>query len=264
MKPNFEADRHHAHVDPTRIQQVFWNLLKNAVKFTPEAGNITVRTTNGEAGKIVVAVEDSGIGIAPDVIGAIFKPFEQGEVAGQHRYGGLGLGLAISHAIVQSHGAAIRAESEGRNCGAKFITTLDITQAPAPVTEPQADDPEPVRRLRMLIIEDHESTRRVLAKFMAGAGHEVTTAADLKQAREAYAAGAFDLVISDLGLPDGSGLDLMREIQSQGPVPAIALSGFGMEEDERRIREAGFAAHFVKPIKIDPLHRLIAEVMSSG
>ena len=252
-----DAARHHALADPTRIQQVFWNLIKNALKFTPTGGTITVSTYNDAEGWIVVRVEDTGVGISAEALPHIFKAFEQGDVAGQHRYGGLGLGLAISQAIMGAHGGIIRVASEGPGRGATFTAAfpcVDASAAPAPGT---AAHPAPARGLRLLIVEDHEATRTVLTRLLTRGGHQVTTASTVADALTAFAGARFDAVVSDLGLPDGSGLDLMREIQRMRPVPAIALSGYGMEEDVRQTKEAGFFAHLVKPVNLDQLRQLL-------
>jgi len=255
-----EAGRHHALVDPTRIQQVFWNLLKNAVKFTPGGGSISVRTTNDADGRIVIVVKDNGIGISAEALPHIFNAFEQGAIAGQHRYGGLGMGLAISQAIVTAHDGAIRAESEGLNCGSDFtveLLTSDAPAASATATEPGA---VPTRTLKLLIVEDHEATRQVLQRLLTIKGHQVTTAGSVQEALAIHGKERFDAVISDLGLPDGSGLDLMRELQQQRPVPGIALSGYGMEDDLLRTKEAGFFAHLVKPVNMNQLRQLINQI----
>jgi len=255
-----EAERHHALVDPTRIQQVFWNLLKNAVKFTPGGGSISVSTANDSDGRIVISVRDNGIGMGADNLPHVFKAFEQGAVAGQHRYGGLGMGLAISQAIITAHDGAIRAESEGLNCGSNFtveLLTSDAPAAPAATTEPAA---VPTRTLKLLVVEDHEATREVLQRLLTIKGHQVTTAGTVREALAIHGTESFDAVISDLGLPDGSGLDLMRELQKQRPVPGIALSGYGMEDDLLRTKEAGFFAHLVKPVNMDQLRQLIDQI----
>ncbi len=255
-----EAVRHHVLADPTRLQQVFWNLIKNAIKFTPAGGSIIVTTRNDAQCRIILSVEDTGVGISTEALPRIFKAFEQGDASGQHRYGGLGLGLAISRAIMEAHGGTISVESEGRDCGAIFTVALASVDAPAAPSHDSATVSGSVRTLRLLIVEDHETTRTVLAQLLARRGHQVTTAGTVQDALSAYAAGQFDAVISDLGLPDGSGLDLMREIQRQRPVPAIALSGYGMEDDVRRTQEAGFFAHLVKPVNIDQLRQLIDQI----
>ncbi|MEO6789066.1 MAG: ATP-binding protein, partial [Chthoniobacteraceae bacterium] len=256
------AARHHALVDPARLQQVFWNLIKNALKFTPTGGTITVNTHNDADGTIAISIEDTGIGIGAEALPHIFKAFEQGDIAGQHRYGGLGLGLAISHAIVEVHGGTISAESEGVGRGATFAVSLATVDAPARAGDARAGDARAgdARTLRLLVVEDHGATRTVLTRLLTRSGHHVTAASTMAEALAAFAAERFDAVISDLGLPDGSGLDLMREIQRQRPVPAIALSGYGMEDDLRQTKEAGFCAHLVKPVNIDQLHQLLDRI----
>jgi signal transduction histidine kinase len=255
-----EAEHHHALVDPARIQQVFWNLIKNALKFTAAGGRVTVRTSNDHESRIIVSVEDTGVGISADALPRIFRAFEQGDVAGQHRYGGLGLGLAISQAIVEVHGGAIRAESQGPGRGALFTVSLATVEAPTLPADGHAAPPPEGQKLRLLIVEDHEATQDVLARLLTRSGHQVTLTATMQEGLAAYAAGHFDAVISDLGLPDGTGLELMREIQRQRPVPGIALSGYGMEEDLRKTKEAGFVAHLVKPVNIDQLRQLLQKI----
>ncbi|MEO6740534.1 MAG: PAS domain S-box protein [Chthoniobacteraceae bacterium] len=262
VRPVFrlEAARHHALVDPTRLQQVFWNVIKNALKFTPTGGCITVGTRNDAGGKIVVSVEDTGIGISAKALSHVFNAFEQGDVAGQHRYGGLGLGLAISRAIIEVHGGAIRADSAGAGRGATFTVCLATVDAPATPALASDTQTAPGRALRLLIVEDHEATRTVLTRLLTRSGHHITAATTMREALTAFAAERFDAVISDLGLPDGSGLDLMREIQRQRPVPAIALSGYGMEDDLRQTKAAGFSAHLVKPVNLDQLRLLLDRI----
>jgi signal transduction histidine kinase len=255
----FEAARHHALADVTRMEQVFWNLIRNAVKFTPEGGTVTVRTYNDDMGRILVEVEDTGIGISAETLPVIFNAFEQGKVAGR-RYGGLGLGLSISHAIVTAHQGTIRAESDGEGYGAKFTITLATVDAPPPPQQASLLQHDPPRALRLLIVEDHDSTREVLGRLLARAGHRIVTTATMADALKAFRADTFDAVISDLGLPDGSGLELMRELHRIRPVPGIALSGYGMEEDLRRTSEAGFLAHLVKPVNLEELRLALEKI----
>jgi len=253
------AVRHNAMVDPTRCLQVFWNVIKNAIKFTPTGGSVTVSTRNDARGRILVIVEDTGIGISAEALPNIFNAFEQGAVGGQHRYGGLGLGLAISRAIVEAHHGAIGADSEGVGRGATFTIALDAVDAPATCARPSALA-APGRALRLLLVEDHEATRTTLTGLLTRRGHSVTAAGTIGEALDLFGDAHFDAVISDLGLPDGSGLDLMREIQRQRSVPAIALSGYGTEEDVRQAKEAGFFAHLVKPAKGDQLYQLLNRI----
>jgi len=255
-----KAERHHAMVDPTRLQQVFWNLIHNALKFTPTSGTITVSTRNDAAGGIVINVADNGIGIRAEVLSQIFTAFEQADTTGEHRYGGLGLGLAISSAIVTAHGGEIKAESAGLGHGADFTVTLGSVPASTTISQQNARTAQPARALSLLVVEDHEATRTVLERLLTRSGHQVITATTVHAALAAYHAERFDAVISDLGLPDGSGIDMMVQIQSIRPVPAIALSGYGMEEDLQRSKAAGFFAHLVKPVKVDQLKQLLTQV----
>lgn len=256
-----EAVRHHTMADPARLQQVFWNLIKNAIKFSPSGQTITVRTHSDADGRIFVTVADKGLGISAEALPNIFKAFEQGDIAGQHRYGGLGLGLAISKAIMEAHGSTISVESDGLGLGATFTIALESVDAPSgTVRDTGAGTSTVSGKLRILIVEDHETTRTVLAQLLTRRGHQVTPAGNVREALAAYGTDVFDVVISDLGLPDGSGMDLMREIQRIRPVPAIALSGYGMEDDVRATREAGFTAHLVKPVNIDQLRQLVEQL----
>ncbi|MEN3940231.1 CheR family methyltransferase [Prosthecobacter sp. SYSU 5D2] len=255
-----DAKNHHVLADPARLQQVFWNLIKNALKFTPTGGAITVRTQSDKDGSIRISVADTGIGIAKESLTRIFNAFEQIEANGVHQFGGLGLGLAISKAIVMAHGGEIIAESQGEGHGATF--SVELATGNAPQIQPVKADPPvgPDHHLRLLVVEDHEATLAVLYRLLTRRGHQVTTATNSRDALTAYAAANFDAVITDLGLPDGSGLDLMREIQRQRPVPGIALSGYGMEEDFHQTKEAGFFAHLVKPVNLDQLRLLLNQL----
>jgi PAS domain S-box-containing protein len=255
-----EAVQHHALADATRLQQVFWNLIKNAIKFTPAGGSILVSTRNDAEERIILSVEDTGIGISAEALPRIFEAFEQGDAAGQHRYGGLGLGLAISKAIMEAHGGSIAVASEGPGRGAVFTVVLKSVPAPVSPVQDNAVFSGAARGLRLLVVEDHETTRAVLAQLLSRRGHVVTTAGSKQEALSIYGDGIYDAVISDLGLPDGSGLELMREIQRLRPVPAIALSGYGMEDDLRLSKEAGFFAHLVKPVNLDQLRHLIEQI----
>jgi len=255
-----DAARHHALADPARLQQVFWNLLRNAVKFTPDGGTITVVSHNDAEGRIIISVADDGIGIRAEVLSQIFDAFEQADTTGEHRYGGLGLGLAISSAIVSAHGGEIKAESQGCGRGAKFTVILGSVTAPAASRQTNPTPAQPGSALSLLVVEDHEATRTVLERLLTRSGHLVITAASVHDALAAYQAAHFDAVISDLGLPDGSGIELMVQIQSIRPVPAIALSGYGMEADLAHSKEAGFFAHLVKPVNMDQIKHLLTQI----
>ncbi len=257
---DFSAPRHHVHADPVRLQQVFLNLLKNAVKFTPDTGTITVRTFNPDETKVAVQVEDTGVGISAQAKPRIFEAFEQGDASGQTRFGGLGLGLSISKAIVDAHGGTIGADSPGPDCGSTFTVVLSCIEAIDQTVTAASEPASSKRSLRLLVVEDHAPTRAILGRLLTRSGHEVVTVGTVAEALAAFSAHPCDAVITDLGLPDGSGVDLMRELQQRGPITGIALSGYGMEADLQQTREAGFSAHLTKPIKIEELLQILTQV----
>jgi len=256
--------------DPARLQQVFWNLLKNAVKFTAPGGKITIHTRDDAAqDRLVVEVSDTGLGFTPEAAERIFQPFEQEGRGGDHRLGGLGLGLAIARAIVDLHGGVIRAGSPGAGQGATFTVVLPGATLPpqgmltADVHDRAATGVTESRRI--LLVEDHEPTLEVLSRLLTRAGHQIIPAQSVEAAKKAASNGAYDMLISDLGLPDGTGLDLIAALREDRPnLPAIALSGYGMEDDLRRTREAGFAAHLVKPVDFDQLRAALHKLGSAA
>ncbi len=259
--------------DPARFQQVMWNLLRNSVKYTPNGGRIDIRTSNATAPDGVswlkIEVSDNGIGIEPQFIERIFQAFEQGSLSGEHRFGGLGLGLSIARAIVDLHGGAIRAESAGKGRGATFIVELpDATEPPHGMPEPSQGAGFASFRvsapLRLLVVEDHRATRDVLKRLLIRAGHHVVAAESVATALAAAGSEQFDAVISDLGLPDGTGAGLMEELREKYGLRGIALSGYGMEKDTERSREAGFIAHLVKPVDFNELRRTLEKLGRSA
>ncbi len=273
LKVDLAAERSHLIGDPARLQQVFWNLLKNAVKFTPECGQLTVRSDDA-GDHLALEISDSGIGIAPESIERIFLPFEQaGAFSAEHRIGGLGLGLSIVKAIVDLHGGTIRAASDGLGQGSSFSLELPTTE-PAPestagsAAPPAGDAGASPRvraaRLRLLLVEDHQSTLDVLERLLTRAGHSVTTAMSLASARKLAGSESFDAVISDLGLPDGTGYELMETLRAAHGLRGIALSGYGMDDDLRRSEEAGFSAHLTKPIDFAQLERALNDLMAQA
>jgi two-component system, chemotaxis family, CheB/CheR fusion protein len=248
--------------DASRLQQVFWNLLKNAIKFTPHGGCVGIRCSH-EADHAMIEVNDSGIGMELEALSRIFNAFEQAERSITRQFGGLGLGLAISKALVEMHGGTIEARSEGRDKGTTFCVRLPLA-APArhsDVPKPPAAPPCAVRPLRILLVEDHGVTAKMMRMVLSLEGHTIETAGDVATALELAGRQTFDLLISDLGLPDGSGHDLIRALRARGHgFPGIALSGYGHEDDIRRSCEAGFAAHLTKPASREALLGAVAAV----
>jgi two-component system, sensor histidine kinase and response regulator len=261
LRLELTATEHHVAGDDARINQVFWNLLKNAIKFTPAGGQITLRTANPRPGQLIITVSDNGIGIDQETLPFVFRAFEQGDIRGMQPCSGLGLGLSISKAIVELHGGTIRAESAGRDLGAVFTVELS-TVLPFPEAQIQASQPRRLRgrSYRLLVVEDHEPTLAVLTRLLRSQGHDVMTASTVKDALTLASKNTFDFVISDLGLPDGSGIDLMMVLSNDYGLRGIALSGYGMAEDLAKTEQAGFLAHLVKPINFDQLHRVLEQV----
>jgi signal transduction histidine kinase/ActR/RegA family two-component response regulator len=262
------AARHSVRGDTTRLQQVFWNLINNAIKFTPADGTITVRSENPGGGDetIRVSVTDSGVGIDASVLPKLFNAFEQGEVRALRQQAGLGLGLAISRKLAEAHGGTITAHSDGRGCGATFCVELPLVQVldGASLVPDQSPDQSNVefktttssppasaamsRKLNVLLVEDHEPTLRAMERLLRQIGHRVTSARSVATATVTGANDGYDVLISDLGLPDGSGLDIIRQLRDRYAGRAIALTGYGMESDVTASREAGFTEHLTKPI----------------
>ena len=271
-----DAEDHHVTADHARVMQIVWNLIHNAAKFTPPNGKLTIRTCNlpdqtgasdGPAPWIAVDFEDTGIGIDPAVLPRIFEAFEQYHDDVRGRSGGLGLGLAISRSLAEALGGRLFASSPGRGLGSTFRLELAAVPAecvPEPARSSAAAPAAPAEAnarsdLRILLVEDNMDTLRYLATVLRQRGHDVVTADRVATARAAFdqAKVPFDLLLSDIELPDGDGLYLMRELGARGHMRGIAVSGFGAEEDRRQSREAGFFEHLTKPVDLNRLEAAI-------
>lgn len=263
MEVDIGAEPQIVEADASRLQQVFSNLLRNAVKFTPAGGRVRVRS-RCEGDTCTVEVSDSGSGIDPDFLPRAFSAFEQGDKT-HARKAGLGLGLAISKTIVDLHEGVITAQSEGKDRGATFVVSLPamdgVRSVPSERETAAPDGPRPVRPLRILLVEDQVDTARIMRRLLMADGHEVQWAGDVATGLKLAAAHEFDLLLSDLGLPDGNGVDLMRTLRRRGSkLPGIVLSGYGQDQDLARSLEVGFAAHLVKPLELPELRNAIAAV----
>ncbi len=257
---SLHAKRSSIRADAGRFQQILLNLLSNAIKFTPEGGTITLRTSN-ENGTLKIEVVDDGVGIEPGALPRLFNAFEQGEQTITRRFGGLGLGLSIVKSLVEMHKASVSAFSEGTNKGATFTLRFAEVSPDSRLVLPAAPArPSRSAKARILLVEDHEDTRRVLVKLLESLGCTVTSATSVKEAIAAAERQKFDLLLSDIGLPDGSGLDVMRELSARFDIKGIALSGFGQDVDLRRSTEAGFTTHLTKPISLQVLEEVILRV----
>jgi PAS domain S-box-containing protein len=257
----FHATDHEVWADPVRLQQVLWNLLQNAIKYTPEGGEVRIETSNPTRGTLRFTVSDSGIGVAPDDLARIFQPFERPAAADGNRFGGLGLGLFITKAIVEQHGGRIEVSSPGKGMGTIFTVELATNGAGSLGPKRAAlSEVIGVRPLRILLVEDHDNTREVLTRLLTRRGHIVKSAETVTSAFKLAEANQFDLIISDLGLPDGSGLDLMPELKSRYGLKGIAVSGFGMEEDVSKSQRAGFSAHLIKPVDFRQREAVVSRI----
>ena len=271
-KPDIDARRLHFGValkdaphrvdgDASRLQQVVWNLLTNAVKFTPEGGCVGLRCERQDE-HVIIEVSDSGIGIEPQDTNRIFDAFEQGGRAITRQFGGLGLGLAIAKRLVEMHEGRISVYSDGRNRGATFRVQLPLSSSALAEDAQDSAASMPGRSRRILLVEDNGDTAQTMKMLLGECGYVVETAGDVRQALKAVESASFDLLLSDLGLPDGTGYDLMQELRRRGnELKGIALSGYGQEEDMRRSKEAGFSAHLVKPADADALIDTIAALV---
>ncbi|WP_152049632.1 ATP-binding protein [Tautonia marina] len=256
---DLDAENHQIEGDSDRVQQVIWNLLQNAVRFTPSGGRITIRSFNAPvlnaqdgASSLIIEIRDSGIGIEPDRLERIFEPFQQGNNPPQRRAPGLGLGLAISRSLAEVHGGTLKVASDGPGQGSTFtvvLPTLGNSAALEPMLTP-IPTAQPAAPLQILLVEDNRDTLSSLARALRAKGHRVLTASDCLAARRAIEEYQPDLLLSDIELPDGSGLELMRELVRSTRIPGIAMSGYGSEEDIRRSVSAGFTEHLIKPITV--------------
>jgi CheY-like chemotaxis protein len=262
------APAHHIRADFARIMQITWNLIHNAAKFTPAGGTLTIRTRNVPGDELetmlVLEFQDTGLGIEPEVLPRIFEVFEQGQRDLPGRTGGLGLGLAISRSLAEAHGGTLTATSPGRGQGSTF--QLKLATVPPPGPSAASDESlhiraQPPKPLKILLVEDNRDTLRFLNLVLSRHGHEVLPAASLAEARAQAAAGDISLLLSDIELPDGTGLELMGELRDRG-VRGISMSGFGSEEDIRLSLEAGFAAHLTKPLNVTRLEEVMGRTVA--
>ena len=266
LKLDLHADSHKIFGDAVRLQQIFWNVLKNAVKFTYEGGQIMVESQTVPGDKILINITDTGIGMNPDETEHIFGAFAQGP----HQFGGLGLGLAISRVLVELHSGSIRAASPGKGKGSTFSIELPLISPsekkkttglpPATVSMPAATiEKMPGGNLHILLVEDHEPTRLALTQLLLQRHYEVASAASFAEACSLMEKHEdFELLISDIGLPDGSGYDLMNEFHKKFGAKGIALTGYGSEQDVAQSQSSGFTVHLTKPVRIELLENALA------
>jgi PAS domain S-box-containing protein len=261
VKISLTAPDHHIWADPVRIRQVFWNLIRNAAKFTPARGQINIRSKNDDQGRFQLEVSDTGVGIEPSEHIEIFSAFRQESSSITREFGGLGLGLTISKSLIDLHHGTIAVESEGKNRGASFKVSLDAVHEHEIIKEAVPKNGATQKSLRLLLVEDHDDTRRTIARLLTQCGHKVTSTDHVESALKLLDSKRFDALVSDIGLPDRSGYELIATAKQRHPIKGIALSGFGMEDDIRRSYEAGFDHHLTKPIDFGDLRTVLAEIV---
>jgi two-component system CheB/CheR fusion protein len=270
----YEADGVHVDGDPFRLQQVFSNLLNNASKFTPEGGRIKLEVTkpdtvNGRA-VVDVHVRDDGIGMPPELLERIFDPFTQGDASLERQQGGLGIGLTLARNLVELHGGSVHAASDGPGHGSEFVVRLPVTERASAAEVPVSDasDEAARRSKRILLVDDNRDGSDTLAMLLRQAGHDVVVLNDGIRALEIASQIKPEVIMLDIGLPGTSGYDIARHLR-QLPATAHALlfavTGYGGDDDQRRAVEAGFDAHFTKPVNLDELrYQLNRDSMRDG
>jgi signal transduction histidine kinase len=246
--------------DPDRLQQVIWNLLNNAIKFTPREGRVTLRLRAAD-GMAVVEVQDTGRGIHPALLPHVFEPFVQAEVAAHRAHGGLGLGLAIVDHIVRLHGGRVAAASEGDGRGATFTVALPLSEHPTAALERASGTPDPGHSralvgLDVVVVDDHDDTRELLVSILGAHGANVRACASAQEALRAVAAAQPDIVVTDIEMPVEDGFALIRAIRrdqdaARAALPVVALTGSARIEDRIRTLAEGFQIHLPKPV--DPM-----------
>ena len=262
-----DARRHFVDADPSRLQQVFWNLIKNAVKFTPSGGQIAIETRCDQARNLIVEFRDTGLGIEPEPLAHIFDPFFQARPSLRHRVGGLGLGLAIGKAITEAHGGTLTAASAGLGRGATFRLELATVADPRTEVHGLTSDAAASARhedLRLLLVEDHDDTREVLARLLSRRGYDVEAVRTAQEARSLSNGKSFDLLVSDIALPDATGCALLEELSAKHGLRGIAMSGFGSDVDVAQSKAAGFLEHLVKPIDAKTLDAAIQRLVENS
>jgi signal transduction histidine kinase len=237
--------------DPTRLEQVTSNLIDNALKYTPAGGSIDITVANVD-GEVVLTVRDSGVGIAPDLLPQVFDVFVQGSISLDRSQGGLGIGLSLVRRLVELHGGSVSAQSEGAGNGSIFEIRLPRTE-PAVASVTRASPAAGAEKPHVLIIEDNDDGREMMATMLSTFGYPVQQAADGIEGVQMATANAPDVALVDIGLPGIDGYEVARRLRKDPEtrnIRLIALTGYGLAEDQRRVLEAGFDLHLVKPVDI--------------
>src|SRR6185503_7078462 len=251
-----------------RIQQVLWNLIANAIKFTPAGGRVIVSAR--ESGTHAeVAVSDTGIGIAPELLGHVFERFHQADSSITRQHGGLGLGLAIARQLAEMHGGTLEAASRGVGQGATFTLRLPLAhsrpEVEAGASSAGGETPQDgmLAGVRVLVVEDDPDARELIGRMLEDRRAEVHPVAGTSEALAALVHSRFDVIVSDIAMPDRDGHELIRTLRARGDdLPAIALSAFASERDGDIALKAGFQLHLTKPVTAEVLASAVARLAS--
>jgi PAS domain S-box-containing protein len=265
--------------DPNRLRQVIWNLLSNAIKFTPRHGSVSIDLTCVES-TARLTVSDTGDGIAPEFLPYVFDRFRQAEGSISRKQGGLGLGLAVARHLVELHGGTIRAESEGLGKGAVFSVDLPLAQERRDPARAEEREREVERRqsrsgvvrldgVHVLLVEDDDDSRKLLGTMLKRYGARVTSTKSAAEALAVFEGELPDVLISDIGMPDQDGYELMRRLRALPPerggkTPAIALTGYASRKDRERALSTGYQQHIAKPIEQADMIKAIAALLGRG
>jgi CheY-like chemotaxis protein len=259
--------------DASRLQQVVWNLLSNAIKFTPKGGRVRVALERGPT-HVEISVADSGIGIRSDFLNSVFERFRQGDASTTRKHGGLGLGLSIVKQLVEVHGGIVRAISPGEGLGATFTVSLPLSSE-EPVAQPEATRPPSLppptfktfdlTGVSVVVVDDEPDARGLVARVLQECGANVSAAPCAEDALALIESDKPDVLVSDIGMPDVDGFELLRRLRRLpaargGQLPVIALTAFARDEDRARALEAGFSTHLTKPIDLPALVAAVAEL----
>ncbi|HYK19171.1 MAG TPA: response regulator, partial [Pyrinomonadaceae bacterium] len=250
--------------EPVRLQQIAWNIVSNAIKFTDPGGKVNV-TTRANGSQAYLEVVDTGVGIEPDFLPHVFDRFRQADGSTSRRHGGLGLGLAIADALTKMHGGKLEAQSEGVGCGSTFTFRLNLAPVENAVPEPAAEKVHSLAGLDVLIVEDSPDTLALLSTIFRREGATVTTACSAAEALQSAAANRPHIIVSDIGMPEMDGYQLLEQLRilpELSHVPAIAISGYASEEDRQRALASGYLALVPKPIDVEALFSLIQNLKS--
>lgn len=276
LESNIEQDLPLIYADSKRLQQILSNLISNAVKFTPDGGAIKLGVRRAGASRVEFFVRDTGVGIRPEALSRIFDRFSQADTSTTRRYGGLGIGLSVVRGLVELHNGHVRAKSDGEGRGATFIITFPAMARPSETADSRAGNRHsgdlvrrakaPGRR-RVLVVDDSPDTLAILKVMIESGGYEVETAESTDGALEVARNSSPDVIVTDIGMPDRDGFELLEEVRADASLahlPLIAVTGFASSSDREAALRAGFSTHLAKPVEQPALVRAIDEALNAG